>query len=223
MKIAVVGNSFVLKYFKNIDIFRLELGSSLKGPVNAGEEKNYKDGKYRTTAPSENKIVDDFIVKYYENFDRLIHVYGFIGEDPRSSVIKFYNDIQLLNNELYIFKDDFIYELAFSDDIRTKPRDFLSEVLENIEKQEILASSKLKKFEGIDGITNMPEGIERPDMSLPTEQYIIAMVERRKRLNNMDDNSHVKELINRKADKSNLDLDEYVHEIARKQREKKHI
>lgn len=222
MKISIVGNSYVLKYFKLIDIFKLELGVNLKGPVNSMEERSYKDGRYRSSAPPETRIKDGFIVKYYENFDRLIHIYGYIGQDLQTSPIKFYTDIQLLNNELYIFNGDDIYELPFDDEIKHGTRKFLAGVLENIEKQQIVAKSKLKSLniEGINGITNMPENIERPDISLPHEQYVQAMVKRRNKLSNTN-NPYIQELIEKRADKSNLDLDDYVHEIAEKQRNNK--
>ena len=69
MKISIVGNSYVLKYFKQIDIFKLELGVNLKGPINSMEEKSYKDGRYRSSAPPATKIKDEFITFCKLEFD----------------------------------------------------------------------------------------------------------------------------------------------------------
>jgi len=170
----VVANSMVLRYLKKIDTFKLDLGSNFKGPV-----MNKPDPQITF------KIKDEFIKKYQSITNKLIHKYGEIGK------LKFYEDLSLKNNELHVYNEENIYEIDMSeDDFKRDAKDYLGDVIkaidggvaetdEDIKKREEYTAKKEKIF------TNMPEEIERPDMSLPKEQYLEELAERRRKLNEM--------------------------------------
>jgi len=158
----------ILKRFKSIDIFKLDLGNNYRGPVT---DKPDPEIKFR--------IKDEFIKKYQNVNGRLIHKYGDIGS------LKFYEDLTLKANEIHVYKDESIYEIEMmEDDFKRDPKEYLGSIIQAIDmgddklKQE-LVSQKI--------FTNMPESIERPDISLPKEQYLEALRDRRKKINEMND------------------------------------
>lgn len=154
----VVANDRLLRHFKKIKIFKLDLGWNLKGPTSS------KKG------PSKIKIKDEFIKKYENITGNIIHKYGDIGS------ILFYEDTTI-KNEFYIFESDKIYEIEYSDDdLLLDPTEYLANTLRDIEEQN--TNSKIEITKNVT-YTNMPVDIETPDISLPKEQYIDAMVKRR--------------------------------------------
>lgn len=168
----VVANSIILKHFRKIDIFKLDLGFNLKGAVQTKPDPEIKF-----------KIKDEFIKKYQTFTNRYISKFGDIGS------LKFYEDLQLPHNELHVYNDENIYEILMtSDDFQRDSKVYLGEIIKLIdggiaetENQKIERDELEKKKQKI--YTNMPESIERPDISLPKEQYLEALVERRKKLN----------------------------------------
>jgi len=163
-QIQIVANNYLLRYFKKIDLFKVELGSSLK-------QLDYKPGE----AP---KIkMKDLFVKKYENITNgnLIQKFGSIGS------ISFYEDNNLKKLEYQIYKNDQVFEIeAIDDDLAQEPKEYLITILKNIEKNKNIEiddeSGMIKNVI----YTNIPEGMKIPDQNLPKEQYINAIVERRK-------------------------------------------
>lgn len=169
----VVANSIILRHFKRIDIFKLDMGLNYFGPVNEAKNQEIK-----------LKIKDEFIKKYQTLTNRLIHRYGEIGS------LKFYEDLQLSQNELHIYanKDD-VYEIMMTDeDFARDPKGYLGEIISLIEGGKAETDEQIKEKKELEErrnkiYTNMPPDIERPDISLPKEQYLAELVEYRKKLN----------------------------------------
>ena len=174
MLYTVVSNSAILRHFKKIDVFKLDMGSNYFGP--AVELKDNKRAKL--------KIKDEFIKKYESITNKLIHKYGEIGS------IKFYEDLTLNNNEFHIYtsKGD-IFELDMSpDDFARNPKEYLAEIIELIETGKAETDDQIRERKELEErknkiYTTMPADIERPDISLPKEQYLEEMVKYRKKLN----------------------------------------
>lgn len=170
----VVANNIILKYFKKIDIFKIDLGHNLKGPVQLKPDPEIKF-----------RIKDEFIKKHQTLTNRIIHKYGDIGS------LRFYEDLQLPHNEFHIYRGEEIYEIMMhAEDFARVPKEYLSEVIQMIEggtagtPQELAAREEIQvRKEKI--YTNMPEELERPDISMPIEQYLEALALRRKKLNEM--------------------------------------
>lgn len=164
----IVANIYVLKYFKEIEYFEIDLGWRVKELPDVNR-KVFQGEKKR-----EVKIKDDFVKTYFDNYGRMTFKIGKIG------FINFYDDLQLKNDELYVFKDGKIYEVEFGSKYKSEPRKFLSDLLESIDNDVIEATSELVST-GLGGkvATNMGD-IDRPDISLPYDQYIDALVERRR-------------------------------------------
>lgn len=165
----IVASSMLLRKFKTIDIFKLDLGFNLKGAVSMKPSKNDDTGKI--------KIRDEFIIRYNTLYNRYIYKYGHIG------IITFYEDLQLNSEEMYIFKDKEIYEVNYTlDDSKKDIRKYLSELL-----QEIDLSNKDNQNTDSSIVntiyTNIPDDIIKPDVTMASkEQYIQAMVDRRRKL-----------------------------------------
>jgi len=156
----IVANSTILKKFKNIDIFELNLGFNLKGAVNMNPGKGVE-------SKIKMKIRDEFIVKYNNLYNRYISKFGSIG------TLVFYEDLNLNSNEIHIYKDKDIYEVIFTEDDKVKDmRQYLSELLESLDAQE-------ERVDVNTVYTNMPDEIVRPDISMPKEQYIQSLIENR--------------------------------------------
>jgi len=166
----IVANIYVLKYFKGIEFFEMDLGWRIKELPDVN--KKIFQGEKRTQI----KIKDNFIKTYFDNYGRMVFKIGKI------SFINFYDDLQMGNDELFVFKGDKIYEVNFDTKYKSEPRKFLSDLLESIDNDVIEASSKLASTDlGGKVATNMGD-IERPDISLPYEQYIDALIERRRQI-----------------------------------------
>lgn len=168
--IQIVANNFMLRHFRQIEIFKLELGFSLK-------QLDDKAGKGMKI-----KIKDQF-VKMYENVSngRLIHKYGTIGS------IVFYDDSVLNRNEFHIYKDGKVFEIeADSDDLDMDVGEYLTNVIKMIsgEKQEREIderSGMVKKML----YTNAPKELNTPDIKLPKDQYIESLIKRREVMNKL--------------------------------------
>jgi hypothetical protein len=161
----IVANNLVLKQFSKIDIFKRELGENLTGAVSGkGKDRNLKI-----------QIKDDFIQRYNTNTKHLIFRYGVIGS------LVFYQDTSLENNEFVAFEDNKIYEIEIESlvDFRNNPRNYLSEVIGKINNNEETGSTDNEDYMVI---TTVPESIEIPDISLPKDQYVNEMIERRKNI-----------------------------------------
>jgi hypothetical protein len=166
----VVANNYMLRYFRQIDIFKLELGNALR-------HLNVKQGE----APK-IKIKDTF-VKQYENVNNvLIHKYGSIG------IISFYEDQSLPRFEFHIYKNDQVYEIeATKEDINLGAYDYLTEILKMIDKQDISESTENDKIKDI-VYTNLPDETSIPDKNLPRDQYVEALLKRRQTLDKIKNN-----------------------------------
>lgn len=156
----IVANSLVLKTFSKIDIFKKDLGDNLTGAVSM-------KGKDRSNI--QIKIKDDFIQRYRTNTKHIIFKYGSIG------TLNFYQDTNLENNEFLVFDDNEIYEIEIDSihDFQNNPRKYLSDIIGRIEN---------KNEQSGFSFTTVPESVDIPDQTLPKEQYINKMVERRKKL-----------------------------------------
>jgi hypothetical protein len=158
----IVTNNIVLRYFKKISIFKTDLGFNLKGP--AGRKK---------TDNSIIKIKDTFIKKYTTMTGNFISKYGEIGS------LKFYEDTLIPYGEFHIYDNDQIYEIEMKpDDYKKEPGVYLTEILQMIEKGSMDNDKDENENNMIKNVTytNMPEDLERPNMNLPKEQYIEALI-----------------------------------------------
>lgn len=166
----IVANIYVLKYFKEIEYFKIDLGWRVK------EMPDVNKKIFQGEKKPKMKIRDEFVKTYFDNYGRMVFKIGKIA------FINFYDDLQMKNDELYVFKDDKIYEVEFGAKYKSEPRSFLSDLLESIDNNVIEATSELALTDlGGKIATNMGD-IDRPDISLPTEQYVYAMIERRRLL-----------------------------------------
>ena len=110
----VVANTFMLNFFKQISIFKLNLGNSMV-PMN------------------EKKIVikDTFILKYLNVTGKQILTYGSIGK------LQFYQDFTLPQKEFLIFNDDTVYDYQFTEEDKdTSPEKYLASIVEEINLRE---------------------------------------------------------------------------------------
>jgi len=143
----VVANTFMLNIFRKIPIFKLELGV------------NFIDMKKERI-----EIKDPFMLKYLNMTGKQTLTYGTIGK------LIFYQDFTLPSKEFYIFNDDSIYGLNFTDeDYDKSPEDYLASIIQEINEKE--------------GIKDNDEKLERkkdPDIKLPADQYIQEMIKKRK-------------------------------------------
>jgi len=160
----IVANNFMLRYFKKISIFTLDLGSNLKGPQG---QKN--------DTPFGLKIKDEFIKKYQSlNNNKILVKYGEIG------TLKFYEDNSLSRLEFHIYDKEKIYEIETKEeDLLKEPGVYLTEVLQMLEDGVVKEEDKTRIIKDV-AYTNMPENIDRPDMALPKDQYIEALINRRR-------------------------------------------
>jgi hypothetical protein len=164
----IVTNNFMLKYFKNISIFKLDIGDNLKGsPNNRDQEKSIR-------------ILDGFIKKYKNLNGTFIRKYGEIGS------LKFYEDGSIERNIFHIYDDEKIYEIvASTSDLQKDPKYYLTEILQMLEdgvEDEHSDNISCTENDMIKDVTysNMPENVDRPDMKLPKDQYIEALLRRRR-------------------------------------------
>ena len=146
----VVANTFMLNVFKKISIFKLDLGKNLI-PIN-GETVEIKD---------------PFMLKYLNMTGKQILTYGSIGK------LIFYQDYTLSTNEFYIFNDESIYGLEYTEaDSKVSPENYLASLVQEINEKE--------------GIKENAEKVDKkrdPDIKLPADQYIQEMIKKRREEN----------------------------------------
>ena len=146
----VVANTFMLNIFKKISIFKLDLGTNFI-PIN-GEIVEIKD---------------PFMLKYLNMTSKQILTYGSIGK------LIFYQDFTLSSNEFYIFNDESIYGLEYTEaDSKISPENYLASLIQEINEKE--------------GIKENAEKVDKkrdPDIKLPADQYIQEMIKKRKEEN----------------------------------------
>lgn len=144
---TIVANTFMLNIFKQISIFKLDLGVGL---IDMKSERI--------------EIKDPFMFKYLNMTGKQILTYGSIGK------LIFYQDFTLPNKEYYIFNDETIYGLQYTeDDSKVTPENYLATVIKEINEKEGIKENK--------DIVSKPKN---PDMKLPSEQYIAEMIKKRK-------------------------------------------
>lgn len=171
----IVCNNHLLRYFKKISIFTIDLGFNLKGPMM--DKRGKGDVKI--------KVRDEFIKKYQTLNNTLIRKYGEIGK------LKFYEDGRISQKEFHIYDNEKVYEIEATDkDLEKNPGEYLTEILQMIEDGDINKDDEYVESGMIKNISysNMPESMMRPDIALnpnnPTEKqkYIDDLVNRRKLL-----------------------------------------
>ena len=116
----VVANTYMLNIFRQISIFKLNLGN------------NFIDMK-------QGKIVikDPFMLKYLNITGKQILTYGTIGK------LIFYQDFTLPSKEFYIFNDDSIYDLNYSvEDSKISPENYLASIVQEINEKEGIKDNK---------------------------------------------------------------------------------
>jgi hypothetical protein len=173
----IVCNNHLLRYFKNISIFKIDLGRNMKGPVTD------RRGKGETKM----NIKDEFVKKYQSlNNGTIVRKYGEIGK------LKFYEDSRIGRKEFHIYDGDKIYEIeATDDDLLKDASEYLTEVLQMLEDGDVDDEHDEGMIKNI-SYSNMPEDMIRPDMKLnpnnPSEKdkYIKDMIARRKLLNKIN-------------------------------------
>ena len=114
----IVAHSILLRKFKAINDFVLDLGTNYCGRV---ETKQNGNQAFKLN------ISDEFLNRYHKMTNRLISKYGNIGK------ITFYEDLSFKHNEYMIFNGKDIAEVEFTDEDNNKDiRQYLSDILENI-------------------------------------------------------------------------------------------
>jgi len=142
----VVANSYMLNVFKQIPIFKLELGINF---ISMKEERIV--------------IKDPFMLKYLDMTGKQTLTYGSIGK------LTFYQDFTLPEKEYYIFNDDSIYSLHYkNDDIKLKPEEYLASIIQEINEGEEIKENDKEEIKS-----------NKPDISLPADQYIQEMIKKR--------------------------------------------
>lgn len=110
----VVANTYMLNIFKQISIFKLDLGKSL---ISMKEERI--------------NIKDPFMLKYLNMTGKQVLTYGSIGK------LTFYQDFTLPDKEYYIFNDEKYYGLIYGeDDSKMKPENYLMSIVKEINDKE---------------------------------------------------------------------------------------
>jgi len=163
-EIQIVATNYMLRFFRQIDIFKLELGFSLR-------QVDAKPGEIPTI-----KVKDNFVKKYENiNVGKFTHKYGSIG------TIHFYEDSTLSRYDFHIYTKDQIYEIVATDeDLKKKAAVYLTEILKMINGETDSDSDKVDNGNIKNTIyTNMPEDLMHPDISLPKDQYVDALIKRR--------------------------------------------
>jgi len=118
----IVANTYMLNIFRQIPIFKMELGENF---VSLKEEKI--------------EIKDPFIIKYFNMTSKQIMTYGTIGK------LFFYQDFTLPNTEFYVFNDESIYGLNYTkEDSKIKPEDYLASIVKEINEKEGIKNNDYK-------------------------------------------------------------------------------
>lgn len=130
----VVANSYMLNVFKQIPIFKMDLGKSL---IPMKEEKIV--------------IKDSFMLKYLNITGKQILTYGTIGK------LIFYQDFTLPSKEFYIFNDESIYSFNYSDeDSKMKPENYLATIVKEINDIEGIKTNKQEVIQRKDPDISLP-------------------------------------------------------------------
>lgn len=148
---TIVANTYMLNIFKKIPLFKLDLGINF---ISLKEERVV--------------IKDPFMMKYLDMTGKQVLTYGTIGK------LIFYQDFTLPDKEYYIFNDNSIYSLKYTNqDSREKPEDYLTSIIKEInEKEGIKENDKVEVNKKT-----------KPDISLPKDQYLQEMIKKRKLTN----------------------------------------
>jgi hypothetical protein len=168
-----VCNSFLLRRFKTLDIFKLDMGLAIRNNEMINTEK------YKSTAPSGINIKDEFVKKYLLLTDHQIYKYGTIG------TLNFYEDLLLGHRDIVVFKDNDLFEIKMEEtELQLNIKIYLTNLLKMLEEHEIQKKDLMINGNVIteEDIAKFDHGIPRPRIDLPKEQYIEAMIERRKKL-----------------------------------------
>ena len=143
----IVSNTYMINIFKKIPIFKLDLGTSLM---------SFKEEKV--------VIKDAFMMKYLNMTGRQVLTFGSIGK------LIFYQDFSLSDKEFFIFNDETIYNLIYTDeDSRISPETYLASIVK-----------KINEKEGIKENVDRLDIKKDPDIKLPAEQYIQEMIKKRR-------------------------------------------
>lgn len=159
--LCIVSNSQMLRRFKTIDVFHLDLGMKML----------HEDGI---------KVSDTFIITYHKLHNRLLHRFGDIG------AIKFYEDYYMKQETFVVYKGNDVYEVEYTEEDKKKTvKEFLSDIVYKINSKDY-QSLEHSTVEGIvaseEDITRLENGIPRPKIDLPKDQYIMEMIKRRQEL-----------------------------------------
>ena len=146
----IVANTLMLNLFRQISIFKLNLGVNM---IDMKQEKI--------------NIKDAFMLKYLNMTGKQILTYGTIGK------LSFYQDFTLPSREFFIFNDETIYGLTYTDeDSKVSPEKYLASVVQEIHEKE-----------GIKENTEVVNKKKDPDIKLPADQYLQEMIKKRKEEN----------------------------------------
>jgi hypothetical protein len=144
----VVANTYMLNIFKQIPLFKMNLGDNF---ISLKEERIV--------------IKDPFMMKYLNMTGKQILTYGAIGK------LMFYQDFTLLDKEYYIFNDESIYGLVYTEeDFKISPENYLASVIEEIHEKEGIKENKEKQ----------ERRSRNPDIKLPADQYLQEMIKKRR-------------------------------------------
>lgn len=143
---VVVANSYMLNIFRQITLFKMNLGLSL---IDIKTERfDIKDG---------------FMLKYLNMTGKQILTYGSIGK------LNFYQDFTLPNREFYIFNDQSIYTIIYSDDdAKMTPENYLASIIQEISEKENIKINTTEEVKS-----------DKIDIKLPKDQYIQEMIKKR--------------------------------------------
>jgi len=146
----VVANTNMLNIFRKISIFKLDLGRNL---IDLKQEKI--------------NITDGFMLKYFSMTGKQILTYGTIGK------LIFYQDFTLPQNEFFLFNDESIYGLRYTEeDAKISPENYLASIIQEINEKEGIKDNQEKSIKK-----------NTPNIKLPTDQYIEEMIKKRKMSN----------------------------------------
>jgi len=120
----VVANTYMLNIFKQISIFKLDLGINF---ISLKEEQVV--------------IKDPFMLKYLNMTGKQVLTYGNIGK------LIFYQDFTLSSKEFYIFNDETIYGLTYGEeDSKLSPENYLASIIQEINEKEGIKESETKQI-----------------------------------------------------------------------------
>lgn len=144
----VVASNLVMRKFRTIKEFRLDLGLSKTNEVQ--KEGNKGPGQIVI------KIKDPFIKKYSLEKNVFISKTGNIG------TLSFYTDYSMKSDQFAIYDQNKEYNFTYQE--TNNVREFLSDILNRIIEEEIV---------GVELETNLEENIEiKIDKNLPQTEFI---------------------------------------------------